>query len=51
MKGFPEFIIRCIDEVEIEILIELADKSQDEDLKAIDELLEIKTLNIALEIL
>lgn len=51
MKGFPEFIIRCIDEVEIEILIELADESQDEDLKAIDELLEIKTLNIALEIL
>jgi hypothetical protein len=51
MKGFPEFIIRCIDEVEIEILIGLADENQNEELIAIDELLAIKTLNIALEIL
>ena len=51
MKGFPEFIIRSIDEVEIAILIDLADENHKEELLAIDELLAIKTLNIVLEIL
>ena len=51
MKGFPEFIIRSIDEIEIEILIGLADENNEEELLAIDELLAIKTLNIVLEIL
>ncbi len=51
MKGFPEFIIRSIDEIEIQILIDLADENHEEELLAIDKLLAIKTLNIALEIL
>ena len=51
MKGFPEFIIRCIDEIEIGILVDLADENHVEELLAIDELLAIKTLNIVLEIL
>lgn len=42
MKGFPEFIIRSIDEIEIEILIDLAHEYQ-KALFAIDELLTIKT--------